>query len=314
MSFNTPEDTTAVSIGITTGTGEAKISVFKYNNAAANISGTFVYTSNYRWIIEQQGLSPAFTGEVRFKLSEIHNEVLGNPSNVTVFSRPTPGTGTFNALPTTYNAGTGELVATVTSFSEFVFSSDGLLPVELASFTSKVNGSNVKLSWSTVTETNNSGFEIESKLSGEGIWKKAGFVAGAGNSNVTNQYSYLHTGLAAGKYNYRLKQIDLNGNFEYHNLTNEVVIGIPSKYELSQNYPNPFNPSTKINYQLPNDNLVTLKIYDMNGREVLQLVNTIQQAGYYTVDFNAAGLSSGTYFYKLMSDKFSDVKKMVVIK
>jgi len=98
------------------------------------------------------------------------------------------------------------------------------------------------------------------------------------------------------------------------------IIGIHSSntpangYHLSQNYPNPFNPTTNINYELPVKGFVTLKIYDILGTEVAQLVNGVQQAGYYSVDFNAASLSSGTYFYKLTADKFSDVKRMVVVK
>lgn len=89
---------------------------------------------------------------------------------------------------------------------------------------------------------------------------------------------------------------------------------IPLNYELKQNYPNPFNPETKINYSIPSSNFVTLKIFDMAGKEIMQLVNEKQTAGNYSVRFNAAGISSGTYFYKLSADGFSDVKKMVVVK
>jgi hypothetical protein len=89
---------------------------------------------------------------------------------------------------------------------------------------------------------------------------------------------------------------------------------IPAKYELLQNYPNPFNPVTKISYALPKNGLITLKIYDMLGREVAELVNEVKTAGNYTVDFNASSLSSGTYFYRLESNGFTDTKKMIIIK
>ncbi|MBS1494670.1 MAG: T9SS type A sorting domain-containing protein [Bacteroidetes bacterium] len=98
------------------------------------------------------------------------------------------------------------------------------------------------------------------------------------------------------------------------------VIGIhPSntlaeRYHLSQNYPNPFNPTTNINYEIPAREFVTLKIYDVLGMEVMELVNEIQQAGNHSATFDAKSLPSGTYFYKLSTDKFSDVKKMVVVK
>jgi len=92
------------------------------------------------------------------------------------------------------------------------------------------------------------------------------------------------------------------------------IAGIPDKYELSQNYPNPFNPVTKINFGIPRQGMVTLKIYDILGREVMKLINEVKPAGYYTIDFDGSGLSSGVYFYKLEVNGFSDVKRMVLIK
>lgn len=187
------------------------------------------------------------------------------------------------------------------------------LPVELASFSSSVNGNNVALSWNTVSEENNSGFEIERNSFGAG-WTKIGFVNGKGTTNSPHNYSFTDNAISSGRYSYRLKQIDYNGNYKYYDLQNEVVIGVPDKFALMQNYPNPFNPATVISYQLPFDGFVSLKIFDMSGREVSQLVNEVKTAGYYTVSFDAKNLSSGTYFYKLTTDKFSDVKKMVVVK
>ncbi len=89
---------------------------------------------------------------------------------------------------------------------------------------------------------------------------------------------------------------------------------VPNKYELSQNYPNPFNPTTKINFAIPKQGLVTMKIYDVLGREVRTLVNEVKQAGNYTVDFNASEFASGVYFYKLTSGDFSDIKRMILVK
>ncbi|MBN8572021.1 MAG: T9SS type A sorting domain-containing protein [Ignavibacteria bacterium] len=120
--------------------------------------------------------------------------------------------------------------------------------------------------------------------------------------------------MSSGKYQYRLKQIDFNGNYEYHTLQNEVEIGVPKKFNLSQNYPNPFNPTTRINYELPITNYVSIKIYDINGKVVVNLVNENKQAGYYTLEFNGANLSSGMYFYRIEAGEFSAVKKMVLVK
>ncbi len=90
------------------------------------------------------------------------------------------------------------------------------------------------------------------------------------------------------------------------------------KYNLSQNYPNPFNPSTTIKYQLPSDGFVTLRVYDILGREITTLVNEYKQGGSYDVDFNASELSSGIYFYKITangkSGKYTAINKMQLLK
>ncbi len=194
---------------------------------------------------------------------------------------------------------------------------DALLPVELSSFTSFINGRNVELNWETVNETNNSGFDIErSDVRGQtsDSWTKIGNVAGNGTSSNGHSYSFIDRNLASGHYSYRLKQIDLNGNFEYFNLSNEVNVGVPVKFDLSQNYPNPFNPSTNLGFGISELGFVSLKVYNASGKEVAALVNEVKPAGYYTINFNALGLSSGIYFYTLKANNFSSTKKMLLMK
>jgi len=181
------------------------------------------------------------------------------------------------------------------------------MPVEMESFTSSISGNNVKLNWKTSSEINNKGFEIQRNSNNS--WTTMAFVNAASNGI----YSYTDNNVQSGTYQYRLKQVDFNGNFEYFTLKNSINIGAPSKYSLSQNYPNPFNPSTKISYQISKDEFVTMKIYDNTGREVETLVNGMQTAGYHTVEFKS-NLSSGTYFYKITAGSFTDTKKMTVIK
>jgi tetratricopeptide (TPR) repeat protein len=106
-----------------------------------------------------------------------------------------------------------------------------------------------------------------------------------------------------------LSERDINKN---KNTT--ITSNVPLTYNLSQNYPNPFNPTTKINYALPKTGLVTMKIYDVTGREIQTLVNDVKQAGNYTVDFNGSSLSSGVYFYMIKSSDFVMTKRMVLIK
>lgn len=195
---------------------------------------------------------------------------------------------------------------------------DTQLPVELAAFTSNVNGNNVNLNWSTVSELNNSGFDIERKESSSSSWVKAGFVSGSGTSNISHSYTFADKNLSSGKYNYRLKQIDYNGNYEYFNLAGEVIIGVPDKFSLMQNYPNPFNPVTKIEYSLPFESKVEIKLFDMTGREVMTLENSVQTAGYHNVILNASSLSSGAYFYKISAiggnQQFVKTLKMLLVK
>ncbi|MCX6156947.1 MAG: T9SS type A sorting domain-containing protein [Ignavibacteriae bacterium] len=194
---------------------------------------------------------------------------------------------------------------------------DSPLPVTLSSFTSFVNNRDVKLNWVTASEVNNAGFFIEKSefRNQNSEWKNVGFVAGKGTTNEQTSYTFSDTKLNSGKYQYRLKQIDNNGNFKYHNLNGVVEVGLPTKYEISQNYPNPFNPMTKIDFQLPTDGKVSLKIYDITGREMATLVNNeFKKADYYTVMFNGSSLSSGVYFYRITADKYVMTKKMVLLK
>ncbi|MBS1494680.1 MAG: S8 family serine peptidase [Bacteroidetes bacterium] len=192
------------------------------------------------------------------------------------------------------------------------------LPVELANFTSSVDRNNVKLNWTTTFEQNNSGFDIERKLVSTNEWVKVTNISGAGNSNTQINYSYSDNFISTGKYNYRLKQIDFNGNYKYYELANEVNVGIPTQFSLSQNYPNPFNPSTKINYDLPFDSKVSIKIFDLTGREISSVVNQVQPAGYYSLNFNASNLASGIYFYSIIAEggnkSFVKSMKMVLVK
>jgi len=203
----------------------------------------------------------------------------------------------------------------------------GTLPVELASFSSSISGNNVNLNWTTSSEINNAGFDVERsnvKSQTTNEWMKIGYVKGNGSVSTLQNYIFTDRFLNSGKYKYRLKQIDFNGNFEYFNLNSDVEIGTPTEFSLSQNYPNPFNPGTKINYELritrsaeaeaSRANYVSLKVFDILGNEIATLVNENKPAGIYSVNFDGSNLPSGIYFYKLQTGNFSKVMKMTLIK
>ncbi len=196
-----------------------------------------------------------------------------------------------------------------------VWQSSVPLPVELSSFTASVlkNG-NVELKWRTETEFNNYGFEIE-RANVNQQFQKIGFEAGHGNSNATNEYSFTDNSARYGKYSYRLKQIDNNGQFKYSDAVEVNAGEIPNGFVLEQNYPNPFNPSTIIRYYLPYKSRINLKVYDLSGREVASLVNETEEEGEHEVKFTNNGeLSSGVYFYTLNTKSFTETKKFILMK
>ncbi|HEX9252089.1 MAG TPA: T9SS type A sorting domain-containing protein, partial [Ignavibacteriaceae bacterium] len=192
------------------------------------------------------------------------------------------------------------------------------LPVELSSFSASIVGNKVKLNWRTETEVNNYGFEIHrqahtSTSLSVTAWEKIGFVNGNGNSNSPKSYFYEDKNVIGGKYSYRLKQIDNDGQFEYSKVI-EVDLGAPKKFELSQNYPNPFNPITKIRFNLPEAGNVKLTLFNILGQELKTLVNEFKESGVYTINFDASNLNSGMYIYKLESGSFVQTRKMTLVK
>jgi len=191
---------------------------------------------------------------------------------------------------------------------------NGGVPVELVSFSADINENEVKLSWITATETNNFGFEVE-RMSSD-VWEQIGFVEGVGTTTEMQFYSFtdnINELKSSDKLSYRLKQLDLDGTFEYSQEV-EVIIEQPTEYFQSQNYPNPFNPTTKINYQIPELGFVTIKVYDVLGSEVVTLVSEEKPIGNYEVEWNATGLPSGVYYYQFKAGNFIQSKKMVLMK
>ncbi|MEO8447738.1 MAG: sialate O-acetylesterase [bacterium] len=205
------------------------------------------------------------------------------------------------------------------SFFEFPIQDSLILPVELSTFGFSVTKRDVSLYWSTNSEQNNSGFEIQRfQQQVNSSWEKAGYINGNGSTNSVNAYSFVDRGLISGRYLYRLKQIDFNGNYKYYDLNNEVVISIPLNFNLYQNYPNPFNPVTKINYDIPFDSKIVIKVIDNSGKEAAEILNEVQNAGYHTVSFDGSNFPSGIYYYKLIvssgNQKFVSTRKMLLIK
>ena len=196
------------------------------------------------------------------------------------------------------------------------------IPVELSSFTAETSNNSVSLNWSTVTETNNHGFEIERKLKNQ-EWVTIAFVNGKGTTTEIQNYNYVddysqmpYEGTAL----YRLKQIDYNGDFEYSEQLAVNLTFVPSEFYISQNYPNPFNPATTIKYSLPVESTVKINIYNALGEVIEELVSKVQSSGNYEMTWNAQNYSSGVYYYSFEvisvdgSQSHREMKKIVFLK
>jgi len=211
----------------------------------------------------------------------------------------------------------GDVIAAALGIDN-ITAAENPLPVELTSFTANQIGNKVSLSWTTATETNNRGFEIERKLINNGDdeeWRIIGFKEGAGSTTEQRNYIYYDNlpDIIIIKTAYRLKQIDFNGTYSYSNIVYLEKVA-PYNFNLSQNFPNPFNPTTKIKFKLPSDEFVSLKVYNLPGDEIAVLINEKIIAGSYEINFKAENLSSGIYFYQLIAGKFSETKKMIILR
>jgi len=231
----------------------------------------------------------------------------------------------YGSIPERKYLGSGNISYQLPKSSLFLYNAfnldfffDNVLPVELLSFKGSAIGNEVHLEWTTATETNNHGFEVQKRISYSNF-TTIGFVKGAGTKNNLTNYSFTDKNDVPGEYFYRLKQIDYDGSYKYSN-TIEVEINYPNKFDLVQNYPNPFNPSTKITYTIPAVGtslmkFVQLKVYDVLGNEIATLIDEYKPAGKYEIAFSASnGLASGVYYYQLKVGEFIQTRKMIFLK
>ena len=292
------------------GTKSVKMDFYSYSTSGASdtliskvFNGAEVTDSvKFNWAYCQY---PGYSDRLVVKLSVDGGLTFPN----TIFDR---SGATLATAPSSSNSFT----PTASQWGTFTYSLEGLLPVELTSFTASTNENNVNLNWSTATEINNLGFEVQKKVGDNFV--ALGFVNGKGSTTEAQQYTFADKNLADGKYVYRLKQVDFNGTFNYSGEV-EAEINGPKSFSLNQNYPNPFNPSTKIEFSLATTSRVTLKVFNLLGEEVATLINGTMVGGNHFINFNASELNSGMYIYKLEAagsdgSNFSQIKKMMLIK
>jgi hypothetical protein len=336
---------TITNFDVNTSTNKFSFDIYSRSTGSQSI---FVGLTSYYFNFNNAGLNtpvlsninPKYTtGSPSGDYNEMSVQIVGGKIGVSISLDLINGNGIGAALST--NAPNGELICTVTlniinqnlttmlswdisnsamnTPTLFVVTNnyqgafDAALPVELSTFTASANQNKVDLKWQTKTEVNNYGFNIERRIS-TGEWNKIGFVQGHGNSNSPKQYNYTDKDLFAdgSKFQYRLKQVDIDGKFEYSDVVEVQVI--PTQFELSQNYPNPFNPGTTIRFSLPKQTQLKLNVYNMLGELVETIAEGNYEAGNYKINFNASNLTSGVYIYRIESSDFVQVRKMILIK
>lgn len=200
------------------------------------------------------------------------------------------------------------------------------LPVELVSFTARAAGRGVELRWTTATESDNDGFEVQRRGTDDRFngpsdqspdestdrWSRIAFVPGHGTTNTPHAYSYVDRS-ASGTVQYRLKQTDRDGSFAFSG-TVEFTAPVPVSFSLAQNSPNPFNPSTRIRFTLPEAAQSVLTVHNALGQQVAVLAQGMLAAGRHTVPFDASHLAGGIYFARLSSGTRTAVIKMTLLK
>lgn len=197
------------------------------------------------------------------------------------------------------------------------------VPVEFLSFDAEVIGNTIKLKWTTASELNNRGFEVQVSIDNQNF-ENIGFVPGFGTSAEQHSYSFDVSELKDGKYFFRLAQIDFDGTISYSKI-NSIELITPKEFSLYQNYPNPFNPSTKITWQSPVNGWQSLKVYDLLGNLVATLVDEYRSTGTYEIVFepssingssegNTLNLASGIYLYRLQIGNLIQSKKMMYLR
>ncbi|GAB5520268.1 MAG: hypothetical protein RhofKO_25190 [Rhodothermales bacterium] len=188
-----------------------------------------------------------------------------------------------------------------------------VLPVELVSFDALQTDGVVVLQWATATETNNAGFEIEYAYAGE-AFEQVGFVPGAGTTLQTQTYEHRLSDLEPGTYQFRLRQIDFDGAFEY-SLIAETTIELAEAFHLTEAYPNPFNATTQVRLMLRQQEEVRVTAFDALGRQIDVLHNgplVAQEA--HTFALNLAEQPSGVYFVRIQGETFAATRQVLLVK
>jgi surface protein len=302
-------------------TGAGRVTVGHFGDGAAGLEGIEESNvSDYRLVIVS-GKEFGFgnTTEVRFDVNVFGG--IETPSSVKVYRRPASSSRAFDALLTTYDDDSDELVVETDSLGEFVFASDSNpLPIELTSFEGTLNGERIVLTWSTSSETTNAGFRVQRTVaelpSSEVNWETIAWIEGAGTTSKPQSYRYVDAGLPYGTASlfYRLIQVDVDGTTHSLDPT-EISLSDPTRVELKTPFPNPASGPITVRYAIPEekkDFQKRLVLYDMLGQKV-RTVGVSTEPGRTEKRLHVKDLPSGTYFLRLTVGEETRVKKFTVL-
>lgn len=199
---------------------------------------------------------------------------------------------------------------------------DQSLPVQMGDMEAiAMPGEGINLGWRTESEANSAGFHIWRSDSENGTFKRVTttLISSMGSGSSATEYEFVDKNTLDGKeYWYKIEELSTDGMSEFFGPISVLGVQLPTEYKLSQNYPNPFNPETTIKYELPEVSEVSVMVYTLLGKNVKTLVNKIQNAGRYSVTWNAIGedgkrVPSGVYFVRIQAGIFSQMRKMMFV-
>ncbi len=308
------------------------ITVYKYDT---NPPHTGLQVLPHYWEVISSMTPNSFNAEVSFDYDESELADVGLTESELVIAYYDNG---WYPLITTIDTENNKVSTTTTHFAIFAIGNESSVPIELSYFSAEEKNGKVVLNWRVQTETNYYGFEVE-KSEDNINFNSVGFVKGKGTINIPQSYDFVDTDISIGTYYYRLKQMDIDGTFQYSQVI-EVVVNAPLMFKLEQNYPNPFliglparsqdenqigiggqafNLGTNIRYHLAKAGRVSIKIFNLMGQEIKTVEDGYKQTGYFTVFWNGKDnegqyVSAGVYIYTIQTGEFVDSRKMLLIR
>jgi len=308
------------------GSGIAKVD--RFDTAPDGTDGITPGTvSSYRAVLSTgSDLDLGAQSEVRFPIADFGG--IATPDDVVVYLRPTPGSGTFSALPTSVDDGSttgdptddavvGQTESQISGGELVLASTDDALPVELTDFSAVTNGSTAQLEWTTASETNNAGFEIQHRPPQASGYTAGGFVeskAPGGTSTEPHTYRYAVEDLSSGTHRFRLRQVDTDGD---ETLSEPVTVEVRAdrSLTLSPAQPNPARRSSRADFTVRNKGRATVALYNVLGQKVRTLFDrSVMPGRTYEVPVPATSLPSGTYFLQIQAPSGTKTRQVTIVK